>query len=440
VLFSVLSDFSLVDCTINYLDTGVGDLVYYDLILPEFDYTYNFNITNGSELKVIEYDRYVAFNSWYNASLSTYIESSSLEVGASASNQYCYLDYFGYQLDYEGQKLDVGDIVEFKFTVTALNSNESKFKLRFYYFPGGEVISNEVTLTSGSNTAIFTINKEWDEEVYLQLVSTAATSSNVILSNGTMTKYSRGTIRNFRYDTDLSKYVIRFQTTIDDLLDTGSADIEFVNDTYIGNTIVYNDMLQVFTGFYDFIPTMYIERPSNYLTSSTLTDLYLHNTGNYGEYYKDLYNTSSVRESKILIPVNKDFYYTKVFDNLRFSTTSIDDDGINRFYDSTGVYDTFDKLRVYNDYQNSDFVVLDTINTDISRREREWTLSLPRNAVSLSETTSPNIFDSTNLNTTRLFRERIRGKYIILELVYNNLEGYKFNCPYVITKYRKSKR
>jgi hypothetical protein len=53
---------------------------------------------------------------------------------------------------------------------------------------------------------------------------------------------------------------------------------------------------------------------------------------------------------------------------------------------------------------------------------------------------SPDLEDPSNHNVNRLFRERIRDKYIVVELTYGNDEDYSFSIPFFITKYRISKR
>ena len=64
----------------------------------------------------------------------------------------------------------------------------------------------------------------------------------------------------------------------------------------------------------------------------------------------------------------------------------------------------------------------------------------PRNAISDSILTSYNVLDITQQNTTRSFRERIRGKSVYIDLAYNNISGNRFSIPYITTKFRFSRR
>jgi hypothetical protein len=97
---------------------------------------------------------------------------------------------------------------------------------------------------------------------------------------------------------------------------------------------------------------------------------------------------------------------------------------------------------VYNDYQNTSFITLDPTNKNsLTRLEREWAMQVPRNAVKVNVGSNPDIFDVDNLSSaTRMFAERIRDKYIIMDLEYNNTNNYKFNVPYITTGYRTSIR
>ena len=107
---------------------------------------------------------------------------------------------------------------------------------------------------------------------------------------------------------------------------------------------------------------------------------------------------------------------------------------------SINVYEsTFDRLRVSNDYQNTDHVTL-TLGTNLERKERSWSLNIPRDVVKIKEITHTNIFTAGNLDSNQTFKKRIRDKYILVELDYYNTNSYKFVVPYINTKYRISHR
>ena len=82
-----------------------------------------------------------------------------------------------------------------------------------------------------------------------------------------------------------------------------------------------------------------------------------------------------------------------------------------------------------------------TYNETLRRRERIWTLDVPRNVVTSDYTTSPDIFDEDNFDTSRLFRERLRDKYMTVDLVYeNNSTRNKLVLESLGVKYRLSYR
>jgi hypothetical protein len=77
----------------------------------------------------------------------------------------------------------------------------------------------------------------------------------------------------------------------------------------------------------------------------------------------------------------------------------------------------------------------------VRRRERGFSTYVARNKVNKNLTTNPNIFATANLDQTlRQFTERLRDRYLNVDFIYQNLDNYKFNIPYVKTLYRQSTR
>ena len=72
------------------------------------------------------------------------------------------------------------------------------------------------------------------------------------------------------------------------------------------------------------------------------------------------------------------------------------------------------------------------------RRERGWTIAIPRNMVDHNYDTSPDIF--TGLAETRDWPERIRDKYMVLDLLFDNSTADRFVVPFIGVKYRISYR
>lgn len=206
---------------------------------------------------------------------------------------------------------------------------------------------------------------------------------------------------------------------------------DYVDLTYTyTDTFTFSDRLEASTGFYSIKADWYINNklsPENYITFAD-NKLWLHNTGSYASFYNIVY------PSNVKLLVNPEYTVTKRFDSIEYNSAVLDTANVNL------LYDTFNQLRVYNDYQNTGFITLDpTDKHSIARKERSFTTQIPRNAVDSTVASNPNIFN-VNANTTRQFRERITDKYCIIDLVYTNTDNKKLNIPYVTTSYTQSKR
>lgn len=203
-------------------------------------------------------------------------------------------------------------------------------------------------------------------------------------------------------------------------------------------TVAINELLNCFTTRYSFTPKIYINdykvvistdnRDSNF---PLLSDLYIHDVGNYGEFYGLKY------PSYLKFIVNKNPQITKVFDNFRYDSQA-------RVYNpTTDSYvnfndDTWTSIRVTNDYQNTDTQTL-IVESNIKRRERTWQLAVPRNRVLYSTTNSPNIYTDLSVGN-KPFGERIRDKYIQVELTYDNISNCELITNNFITQFRQSSR
>jgi hypothetical protein len=215
-------------------------------------------------------------------------------------------------------------------------------------------------------------------------------------------------------------------------------------NTASGEILVYDEVLKVYTAFYDYWTYKFIPYRSGYLTTCHLFDtdhLFFQNSrlkercSFYSVVPAVAYvaaDPSTLVESSVKVLFNDDYSYTKVFDNLSFVAYSTKDDV--ELYSNT-----FQSIRCYNNYQNTDYCDL-IYGTTLERDEREWTTFVPRNAVDQMYTSSPDIFNAGNIDKTRTFRERIRDKYMITDFVYTNTDNRRFVVPFVVAKYRLSYR
>jgi len=129
--------------------------------------------------------------------------------------------------------------------------------------------------------------------------------------------------------------------------------------------------------------------------------------------------------------VNDNPGYTKVFDNIVWDSQA--KNGIININD-----DTWKSIRVTNDYQNTDVIPL-VYDINIKRKERSWQLAIPRNRVLYTTSNSPDIYTDLSL-TAKPFGERIRDKYIQVELTYDNALNHQLLTNNVKTIYRVSDR
>jgi hypothetical protein len=232
-------------------------------------------------------------------------------------------------------------------------------------------------------------------------------------------------------------------------------------------TIVYSEIMNKFTSNYSFVPNIYINNHKYLLSniSNLTTDipnlrksLYLHNYGNYGTFYGNILNNNVAYPSTIKALVNDNPLYTKIFDNLSFMTDAVNDniewsDDKNiypgaiqtpAFPDDIELRDvTFNKIRCYNDYQNTDWVTLTLAkpNNNLRKVEQSFNLQFPRNKVNYDANnhSTLSIFDPIILTKTT-FGERLRDKWLNIDLSYPNSNGKRFVVHNLKTNYRISDR
>lgn len=200
------------------------------------------------------------------------------------------------------------------------------------------------------------------------------------------------------------------------------------NDAGDVKTLVFNERIGTFQSLYSMDPTHYINVNKNLISTNDNRNLYIHDDeSDFGKFYDSIYDSS------IKILVNSDMSYTKVFDIINYFNESKDSENNNIFYD------TFDNILVYNTYQNSDKITLEP-KKNITKKGKDWSLHVPRNSVTGNLSDNPDIFDPANLEINKLYKERMRDKYLIEEFTYDNSNNYRFYVPYILTKYRLSYR
>lgn len=155
--------------------------------------------------------------------------------------------------------------------------------------------------------------------------------------------------------------------------------------------ISFNEKINNFVSFYDYIPSIYISRGDNLITTSPdLRSIYKQYAGNYNEYYGIKYKSS------ITFNVNPESTKDCIFDNINFKS----DVTLNNV-DQTDK--TITHIQAYNNYQDSTLTPLIVgRNNNLRRKFRDWSALIPRQG-----------------------RNRIRAPYIKLKLEFNNQSNYK---------------
>lgn len=198
-------------------------------------------------------------------------------------------------------------------------------------------------------------------------------------------------------------------------------------DVSRSDTISFNEMTDTYTSFYNFTPYLYLYdnrfmstfNPSRYgaVTPTLTQQCYIHEYGNYGQFYGTYYDSS------IKLVANPNPSQHKIFDNLHLQTevtTTLDETETDTGYGSTAVHETFNKLRIYNDYQDTGNTTL-TVNDNITRRHRYWKTYIPTDTVN---------------STYSSFKPRIRDFYAIIQLGFTNNGNKRFICHDILTEFR----
>jgi hypothetical protein len=295
-----------------------------------------------------------------------------------------------------------------------------------------------------SNKAITFVDAK-RRKIYLYDGQSMIPISDVKGQRGFLNKVIRDTLLTTDNPTLNRGIITTYDFLNNEFLYTFHNTVEGIN---LDDTLVYSDLTNSFTSFYDFKPTVYINNHTRLYTSSPTgfsRKLFQHNKGNYCTFYDQVY------PSTLKVSVSKNPLQTKVFDNISWHSESIKDEkefvddviGTTTSDNIPYIDDTINRVRCYNEYQNSDFVTLDQtpITGNLRRLEQSYNIHVPRNKVDydLNGINTKAIFDPTALTKTE-FGERLRDKYMIVDLEYPNTNGNRFILHNLTTKFRVSDR
>lgn len=143
-------------------------------------------------------------------------------------------------------------------------------------------------------------------------------------------------------------------------------------------TLCLNENLGRFTSFYDYTPAWYINKGNQMLTSDpTSKQLWSHFKGNNGSFYGTVHDSSITWN---VVPQGKFGEYT--FNNLNYKMEAKDVYG----NDVKGA--SFNKVQLANEYQDSGVRDL-VLGKNLKRRNRTWSVILPREQDSMNRIKSP---------------------------------------------------
>lgn len=255
-----------------------------------------------------------------------------------------------------------------------------------------------------------------------KIEGTVLYNDNPILNQGVCASYN--SLNKFK------EILFTFRST------TGEGDFEVTKNVTL--CYIEDEKVRAFTAFYDFHPSIYINTGNTLITPSTngnsWNDLYLHNVGNYCEWYGITY------DCKLSFYTHEAAPYTKIFTNVSWHTECLSAESLTIDAEiellQNILNETWERVRFSNDTQNTDWITLNTVplSGNLRRVQREWAMAIPRNKVKPNVTLSGgNIFSPLNLDASRLFKEQLRDKYMRVDLSKSNDSRHKFCAHYVRT-------
>jgi hypothetical protein len=212
--------------------------------------------------------------------------------------------------------------------------------------------------------------------------------------------------------------------------------LDKTSDFYL--TLVYNDLLDGYIGEYTHYPKVYLNDKLNIFSPdpNNLYNeiLYIHNYGRYGNFYQ-----ARVPDySTLSFVLNTSTTTEKVLNNLeiiaegyKHNTQQAPNDSY--YYDALAQIDYtdfFESIRIFNNYQNTDWITLIPNKADLSSRDNYarrhktiWNLRVPSDRVL---DVNQNIFDNLNLSAVRpRLTRRLKDVWFMVELTYNNTPNNK---------------
>jgi len=198
-------------------------------------------------------------------------------------------------------------------------------------------------------------------------------------------------------------------------------------------TLAFNS--GIFNGYHSYISPYYFTQNDKVYSVYPSTDdhdqekVYQHNIGKRLHFYDEQHYLL------MQIVVNKNHSIKKTFDGCNMNFNSYNDK-INQFEDF------FDTIKCWNDYQNSgartfvkkgpNDIYASPHENFYARRDRTHSFYIPRNIVAANVGDNPDI--QTTIDFDKDYKERMKDKYLVIELIYSGENQISF--PFIITKFR----
>lgn len=264
--------------------------------------------------------------------------------------------------------------------------------------------------------------------------------------------YSNNLKDNCPYLFNGKGYYLNYDENFDRILLTQRTNLSSNIDqnTKYDFTMSYNLKSKSWVSFHSYIPDRYIQVNNNMFTIVD-NKIYIHNKGNYQEFYNDTY------PFVIEYVLNNNPLITKVFDHIKFITKAYNSDNKEE------KFITFNKAWLYTNRQlsgelnllikntNSDYILNEVYNNNINsifldRNEEDWLFNSFRDMTINNEdlfiTDEREIYDelnknkyiyndklinreSINLNKAWYEQESFRDKYLVVRLIFDNFANEK---------------
>ena len=195
-------------------------------------------------------------------------------------------------------------------------------------------------------------------------------------------------------------------------------------------TVAYSELFDGFCGRYTYTPKVFINDKLNMFEVPSGNNLpgalFASNYGKYGVFYDHPSNPTRPQDSKVSFIINQEPTLEKVLTNMEILTEAYTPTLNYKLLNQYAIpqpNDFFNKIRIFNSYQNTDVLPLAGIS---KRRKTIWNVKVPGNRV-LYTGGNFDIFDPVNIATNRTaITERLKDRYFIAELYYDNKRNNKF--------------